>query len=70
MIKTLKNKQIFRKMKEDVKVEDEYHFLFKCQRNLALRREFLNQMESIESGFKNKESKEKVLALFASKNSK
>ena len=51
-------------------VEDEYHFLFKCQRNLALRRECLNQMESIESGFKNKKSKEKVLALFASKNSK
>ena len=23
-------------------VEDEYHFLFECQRNLALRREFLN----------------------------
>ena len=51
-------------------VEDEYHFLFKCQRNLALKREFLNQMESIKSGFKNKESKEKVLALFASKNLK
>ena len=51
-------------------VEDEYHFLFKYQRNLAMRREFLNQIESIESGFNNKESKEKVLASFASKNSK
>ena len=55
-------------------VEDKYmykyHFLFRCQRNLDLRREFLNQMESIEEGFENKESKRKVLALFASKNSK
>ena len=51
-------------------VEDEYQFLFKCKRNLALIRVFLNQMELIEADIKHKESKQKVLALFASKNSK
>ena len=51
-------------------VEDEYHFLFKCQRNLAMKREFLNQMESIGSGFKNKESKEKSLGFIFFKNPK
>ena len=37
-------------------VTDEYHFLFKCQRNLALRRESLNQMELIEAGLKIKKA--------------
>ena len=59
MIKTFKNTQILQTMKEDVRLV-QMKFKMNITFYLNVRREFLNQMESIEPDLKNKQSKEKV----------
>ena len=69
MIESLKNKQMFRQMKEDAKLARTKLNTTFCS-NVTVRREFLYQVELIEAGFKNKENKQKLLVLFASKDLK